>query len=55
MQRRWEGRGEPVETGSWTWRLMGLTVDSKKLEYGFRVIYAGFPSVFGLGFEGSHI
>ena len=24
----------------------GLTVDSKKLEYGFRIIYAGVPSRF---------
>ena len=27
------------------------TVDSKKLEHGFRLIYAGVPSVFGLGLD----
>ena len=28
------------------------TVDCKKLEYGFRVIYAGFPSLFCVGIRG---
>ena len=31
------------------------TVDSNKLEYGFRVMYAGFPSFFGLRLEDNHV
>ena len=31
------------------------TVDSKKLEHGCRMIYAGFPSSFGLGLEAVHV
>ena len=34
---------------------MGLTVDSKKLEHARRVIYAGFPSLLGLGLEDGHV
>ena len=30
-------------------------VDSKMLEHGCRVIYAGFPSFFGLGLEDGHV
>ena len=31
---------------------VGLTVDSRWLEYGFRVIHGGFPSCFGFGIRG---
>ena len=32
-----------------------MPIGSRKLEYGFRVIYALFPSFFGLGTEDGHI
>ena len=31
------------------------TVDSKQLEHGCRMVYAGFPSFFGLGLEEGHV
>ena len=31
------------------------TIDSTKLEHGFRTIYAGFPSYSGLVLEDSHV
>ena len=31
------------------------TVDSNKLEHACKVIYAGFPSFFGLGLEDGHL
>ena len=33
----------------------GVAVGSKKFEYGSGMIWAGFPSFFGLGLEDSHI
>ena len=33
----------------------GSTVDSNKLEHGCRMIYAGSPSFFDLGFEVGHV
>ena len=43
------GREPSLDLGSDTDLLDGLTVDSKKLEHGFRVLYGGFPSFFGFG------
>ena len=31
------------------------TVDSNKLEHGCRLIYAGIPSLFGLGLQDGHV
>ena len=44
------GRGPPASQG-----FFYLTVDSKKLEHGCRLIYAGFPSIFGLGLGNCHV
>ena len=32
-----------------------ITVDSKKLEHGCRMIYSGFPSFSGLGLDDGHV
>ena len=43
------------DPGIKTTGLRNPTVDSKKLEHGWRMIHAGFPSFFGLGLEEGHV